>query len=141
PRAGDADNRDAIGRTDARLDERFGRMPRDLLVAGRDVGLIEDQDVAMTSGSAAGARDFCGNRAKRRFGIAPRGLVDVLEEQNWPRGIVFDDLEFVGTQIPDRAAGGVSDPDVEADELRSRFENRLRPALSLVEGPAPRRQG
>ena len=44
PGPGDADDRDAIGRADARLDERLRRAPRDLFVAGRDVGLIENQD-------------------------------------------------------------------------------------------------
>ena len=63
----------AIGRPHPRLDECFGRAPRDLFVAGCDVGLVEHEEVEMAAWRATVARDFGGHRAERRFGIGPDG--------------------------------------------------------------------
>ena len=134
PGPGNADNRNAIGRADPRLDERLCRAPRDLFVAGRDVGLIENQDIEVAPGRAAVARHLGRHRTDRRLCVTAGRLVDVLEQEDRPRRAVLDDLDFLGAQITQRPAGSVGHADVEAHEVRAGPEDRRRPAPSLVEG-------
>src|SRR6185437_4394593 len=49
PGAGNAEHGDAIGRADSRADELRRRVTRVLLVAGRDVLLVEDEDIEMAA--------------------------------------------------------------------------------------------
>ena len=122
-RAGYPEHRDAIRRTNPVRDEGFRRAPRDLLVARRDVVLIEEQDVEMPARRALVGRDFRRDRPQRRLAIDAGGLLHVLEQQHRPRLSVLDDLHLVRLQIGDRPPGRVRHPHVEADDVDARPED------------------
>ena len=124
PRSGNADHGNAIGRANARPDERLGGAPRNQFIARGDVRLVEHEQVEVSSRGAAVRRDLRGQRPQRRLLVHARRLADVLEEQQRKRLPVFDDLEFFRPDVAHRPAVPIGYADVEAHQIHAGLEDR-----------------
>jgi hypothetical protein len=90
-----------------------------------DVLLVEYQDVEMTARRALVRRDLTRDRPSRHVRVGARRLLDVLKQQDGPRAALFDDFDFVGTEVAHRVPLCVQHAYVEPDDLRSGTKDRL----------------